>query len=105
MIRRPPRSTLFPYTTLFRSSLSSMAVTRPYRLVRCLACRTGVLVSPDEPEVHAVSVAVMTSPFGGWARCTASALHLSDPLVDRHGHQHQQADGEALPDDLDTGEL
>src|SRR3712207_2665684 len=25
MIRRPPRSTLFPYTTLFRSSLSSPA--------------------------------------------------------------------------------
>src|SRR5258708_38666497 len=24
MIRRPPRSTLFPYTTLFRSSLSRM---------------------------------------------------------------------------------
>src|SRR5260221_2032950 len=24
MIRRPPRSTLFPYTTLFRSSCSSM---------------------------------------------------------------------------------
>src|SRR5207244_7139678 len=24
MIRRPPRSTLFPYTTLFRSSISSM---------------------------------------------------------------------------------
>src|SRR2546430_13655512 len=28
MIRRPPRSTLFPYTTLFRSCASS-AVTRP----------------------------------------------------------------------------
>src|SRR2546427_4727386 len=26
MIRRPPRSTLFPYTTLFRSSLSRRAV-------------------------------------------------------------------------------
>src|SRR2546426_3941291 len=26
MIRRPPRSTLFPYTTLFRSSSSSTAV-------------------------------------------------------------------------------
>src|SRR5258705_7542885 len=25
MIRRPPRSTLFPYTTLFRSSLSAVA--------------------------------------------------------------------------------
>src|SRR5438067_3251292 len=25
MIRRPPRSTLFPYTTLFRSTVSNMA--------------------------------------------------------------------------------
>src|SRR5436309_16138456 len=28
MIRRPPRSTLFPYTTLFRSGRSSTAVDR-----------------------------------------------------------------------------
>src|SRR3712207_6998858 len=28
MIRRPPRSTLFPYTTLFRSPLHSAAVAR-----------------------------------------------------------------------------
>src|SRR3712207_9092154 len=27
MIRRPPRSTLFPYTTLFRSRIPSMIVT------------------------------------------------------------------------------
>src|SRR2546430_13569408 len=27
MIRRPPRSTLFPYTTLFRSMASSLSVT------------------------------------------------------------------------------
>src|SRR2546427_12057543 len=36
MIRRPPRSTLFPYTTLFRSNLSETAFLRPdgdcYRL-------------------------------------------------------------------------
>src|SRR2546428_9395424 len=38
MIRRPPRSTLFPYTTLFRSQIISVAdtyeamtSTRPYR--------------------------------------------------------------------------
>src|SRR3712207_8684484 len=30
MIRRPPRSTLFPYTTLFRSS-DAGTVVRPYR--------------------------------------------------------------------------
>src|SRR2546427_3780597 len=29
MIRRPPRSTLFPYTTLFRSSSSSVGRQRP----------------------------------------------------------------------------
>src|SRR2546430_2867318 len=26
MIRRPPRSTLFPYTTLFRSALAALAI-------------------------------------------------------------------------------
>src|SRR2546422_4301038 len=31
MIRRPPRSTLFPYTTLFRSPLHLHAVVRPER--------------------------------------------------------------------------
>src|SRR3989441_12938683 len=30
MIRRPPRSTLFPYTTLFRS-LAKLSNARPYR--------------------------------------------------------------------------
>src|SRR3712207_8801015 len=34
MIRRPPRSTLFPYTTLFRSGL---AVVRPQSAVQQLA--------------------------------------------------------------------
>src|SRR5256885_3850920 len=34
MIRRPPRSTLFPYTTLFRS----------FQLVRALADRDGLAV-------------------------------------------------------------
>src|SRR5256886_8327940 len=30
MIRRPPRSTLFPYTTLFRSPLSGLRRPRPH---------------------------------------------------------------------------
>src|SRR2546422_6242947 len=37
MIRRPPRSTLFPYTTLFRSDSATLA---PLRLVE-LASRQG----------------------------------------------------------------
>src|SRR5690242_20991198 len=31
MIRRPPRSTLFPYTTLFRSSTEGTAAQQPVR--------------------------------------------------------------------------
>src|SRR2546423_11228269 len=34
MIRRPPRSTLFPYTTLFRSPAAARGVLRAFRLVR-----------------------------------------------------------------------
>src|SRR5438445_6252548 len=42
MIRRPPRSTLFPYTTLFRSLASSRRVSRRARPrgVGCLHRRT-----------------------------------------------------------------
>src|SRR5436190_16041363 len=34
MIRRPPRSTLFPYTTLFRSRRYRPRRTEPFRLLR-----------------------------------------------------------------------
>src|SRR3712207_9546816 len=38
MIRRPPRSTLFPYTTLFRSPQSSSAVSLGGLLLLVLPC-------------------------------------------------------------------
>src|SRR5256885_12262089 len=37
MIRRPPRSTLFPYTTLFRSLPAAVTTTMP----ACHACSTA----------------------------------------------------------------
>src|SRR2546426_12034756 len=37
MIRRPPRSTLFPYTTLFRSHGSCMACLPDYAELLCLS--------------------------------------------------------------------
>src|SRR5438445_9612933 len=37
--RRPPRSTLFPYTTLFRSGAASARLTLCRREVTALACR------------------------------------------------------------------
>src|SRR2546429_7126751 len=41
MIRRPPRSTLFPYTTLFRSVISSGNLPRPPETVHASTCTTG----------------------------------------------------------------
>src|SRR2546430_11251467 len=40
MIRRPPRSTLFPYTTLFRSQSKPFADTEPDYSIRCETIRT-----------------------------------------------------------------
>src|SRR2546422_2126045 len=39
MIRRPPRSTLFPYTTLFRSAAGGKAPSTKCRRARKTACR------------------------------------------------------------------
>src|SRR2546426_2980378 len=54
MIRRPPRSTLFPYTTLFRSSLQPSV--------------TGSLLpSAEAPPLHLVrSDPVQRGRFGAW---------------------------------------
>src|SRR5258705_3305415 len=58
MIRRPPRSTLFPYTTLFRSNRAARRaglraagpVVRTGRRARGRRARPGVLLGdPDEP--------------------------------------------------------
>ena len=44
MIRRPPRSTLFPYTTLFRSrSLDDANTSRFYNLVKEMSAQTQFL--------------------------------------------------------------
>src|SRR5256885_13087307 len=47
MIRRPPRSTLFPYTTLFRSMISSER--KPMKLMRSTKAQNfsgGVTIAP-----------------------------------------------------------
>src|SRR2546430_10059975 len=41
MIRRPPRSTLFPYTTLFRSAFSVVLLPAPLEPSRATTCPLG----------------------------------------------------------------
>src|SRR2546422_1924095 len=57
MIRRPPRSTLFPYTTLFRSPGSPC----PPKSVRIgEACRPPLPISSKPHSIRA-------SPLSGWS--------------------------------------
>src|SRR3712207_7975302 len=51
MIRRPPRSTLFPYTTLFRSSRGGTGARFDWELAKFLIGRDNIVVSGGlDPE-------------------------------------------------------
>src|SRR5688572_31880914 len=51
MIRRPPRSTLFPYTTLFRSETAAVGAPPP-------RCATRIAANEATPTVAAVARAI-----------------------------------------------
>src|SRR2546427_2930790 len=76
MIRRPPRSTLFPYTTLFRSGPAATARAR-YRQragfdrVRRSACATSRAAACPGPSETA-------APSPGRGRATRSEEHTSE---------------------------
>src|SRR3712207_8206183 len=60
MIRRPPRSTLFPYTTLFRSRWHGVARRTPAR--RAAAARTSSRPTrPGAPPPVAVATLILVS--------------------------------------------
>src|SRR2546425_8987554 len=52
MIRRPPRSTLFPYTTLFRSRVRPGALGLAAQQIEQDAAAVLFLTLDEKPEVH-----------------------------------------------------
>src|SRR3712207_8455291 len=48
MIRRPPRSTLFPYTTLFRSQFAALSFDVSFQEMLATWCSGGTLVLVPE---------------------------------------------------------
>src|SRR5688572_31154190 len=67
MIRRPPRSTLFPYTTLFRSTIYSMTSQHVERRVL------------DEHKLHVVAITIThtTTSFTNTVQHTRSVRAAS----------------------------
>src|SRR3712207_8254117 len=53
MIRRPPRSTLFPYTTLFRSETGAMGL-KVYSVARSSARFYTMLFDPESGELLSI---------------------------------------------------
>src|ERR1041385_5804801 len=94
MIRRPPRSTLFPYTTLFRSG-QLVALVQP-RKIDSSWLRLGSVVDIRAKTVtsHAESPSFELPTF--FAR-VASEIPPIPPIMRRnlHGHSNRTASGTA----------
>src|SRR2546422_10512495 len=86
MIRRPPRSTLFPYTTLFRS---------------CDAAETARIVEGEHAPVveadHDVIVSLVRAPRRGQREAAGHAeVHEPEAAVVQRGEGVLAAPGEPL---------
>src|SRR2546426_8600912 len=71
MIRRPPRSTLFPYTTLFRSFHVSSVMP-----LRANTCATETILPPFSRV--AKRFGSQSSPRSAWPPTTRSEEHTSE---------------------------
>src|ERR1039458_6520734 len=100
MIRRPPRSTLFPYTTLFRSVLAQaeelFALIGGEALLDVVIAvsRGGVVAGAWPPEVDRLFTEQLVSGVGPHEADIASGVHLRGQPTD--------GDARALPIDLDS---
>src|SRR2546426_10069475 len=97
MIRRPPRSTLFPYTTLFRSPEFARVAPEFWAAVTSTA-RRGVRLMRVEATVHrpdrafpiGVTSTTVDGPVG--ARPRVSAIFTDSSYSNRLLRLHRHAD-------------
>src|SRR5256885_15213423 len=76
MIRRPPRSTLFPYTTLFRSGIESVAGVELDVPLEWLLKQAELTLSPEEKA--------MIEAMGGWEKLMEALKKRLEEQKGRH---------------------
>src|SRR3712207_7621701 len=96
MIRRPPRSTLFPYTTLFRSLRPSVLLERrfqpPAPLAKVAARVPELSQGPGEPQDQSVLSPLERPREGG----TQVIVFLLQPVRPRHLLRSLELGGRSL---------
>src|SRR3712207_8322469 len=95
MIRRPPRSTLFPYTTLFRSSSTrSGGVSTVSKPRSSSTFRMDALPAPDRPVTSTTGRGVGGPPGGERKRTPLKSRHAKKFVAGfllktkKHSRQH-----------------
>src|SRR2546430_11355755 len=86
MIRRPPRSTLFPYTTLFRSALQPSRDAGIIVLARTIVKGEGSVFDPRSAEIPVAQPSLVALEF-------------------QHDPSHQDRRGPRLRSEEHTSEL
>src|SRR2546426_10525292 len=82
MIRRPPRSTLFPYTTLFRSDL--VEVNEAFA-AQAIACMRELKLDPAKVNIYGGAIA-LGHPLGATgARILTTLVHALQRTKSRYG--------------------
>src|SRR2546430_9908984 len=100
MIRRPPRSTLFPYTTLFRSCGYALAPTSELLQDRIYINQGGGRFAKDPralPEMHTCTAAVAAGDFRSEEHTSElqSQSNLVCRLLLEKKKQHYQRDADS----------
>src|SRR3989449_10106974 len=83
MIRRPPRSTLFPYTTLFRSRIEAVGrQSRQELTVNCNRARLVVTAEMDRigPDEGLKAARLLLDPAVVWAKVTRASGRRLKPV-------------------------
>src|SRR3712207_7429453 len=88
MIRRPPRSTLFPYTTLFRSRDDGVFVALKPIVENMQLDWSGQLQRVKRTPLLAEGMVVMPTPFGRGGDQEAVCLKLEDRESTRLNSSH-----------------
>src|SRR5260370_13656320 len=96
MIRRPPRSTLFPYTTLFRSTDAQVVQAHHGRVVDALA--NLVLLQETAEHVERLVLLILGVARDLQRHQRTGALALPDEQV-AHGAGRQSANAALAPDE------